>query len=103
VQYPAGNYRVEHCRLPVNGDAEVLGCYPFWNSTMALGDFQLLAQTHLRGYWTSEGGTLDFKKGLRRIPELVRIVGPRGEEVFQWSVMDELDELNKRGELNRSS
>ena len=87
MEYPIGQYRIEHRRL---NDDVTLNVFSFWSNEPTLGYFQKLAQTSLRSYWRRADGVL--KPAVRTsspLPEAMVVCSQDGEEICRWSLTDE--------------
>jgi hypothetical protein len=82
--------RIEYCLLSGKLVDPFSIRYPYGHE-ISFGHCLALAQQCLSTYWRHEGGTLRAQRKYGKsnpLPEVVRVVGNNGEEIYRWSVND---------------
>lgn len=82
--------RIEYCLLSGKLVDPFSILYPYGHE-ISFGHCLALAQQCLSTYWRNEDGTLRAQRKYGKsnpLPEVVRVVGDKGEEICRWSVND---------------
>jgi hypothetical protein len=90
--YQPGTYRIIYRRFK---GGEPINTFAFDCQEPSIGQFNQLARIALRGFWKLERGSLEPVMSRQPLPETIVIESEVGEEVFRWSLEDEMRQLEK--------
>jgi hypothetical protein len=88
--YQPGTYRIIYRRFK---GGEAINAFAFDCQDPGTGYFGQLARVALRGFWKVERGSLEPVISRQPLPEIILIESEAGEEVFRWSLEDEMLQL----------
>lgn len=88
--YRPGTYRIIYRRFK---GGEPINAFAFDCQDPSLGYFSQLARVALRSFWKVEQGALEPVISRQPLPEIIVIESEAGEEVFRWSLEDEMRQL----------